>query len=297
MTAIVERISRPVIETLRLAGADGLSLAADAAGPLGGRPVVLMHGGGQTRHAWRRAVLELAAGGWRALSLDARGHGDSAWPSDGDYGMDRLCEDLRAVVRTLDRKPVLVGASMGGNTALLAESQTPGLAHALVLVDVVPRIEAAGVQRIVDFMTAQPEGFANLDEAADAVAAYNPSRPRPRDAQGLAKNLRQGEDGRWRWHWDPRFMAADASLREARIQEIREQLAHAASRVRVPTLLVRGTQSDVVSAEGVEALRTQMPHLETTDVPDAGHMVAGDRNDPFNLAMLDFLRRHARPER
>ena len=154
MVVTIEGNTRPEIETLRLAGADGLSLAADAAGPLGGRPVVLMHGGGQTRHAWRRALLELAAGGWRALSLDARGHGDSAWPSDGDYGMDRLCDDLRAVVRTLDRKPVLVGASMGGNTALLAESQTPGLAHALVLVDVVPRIEAAGVQRIVDFMTA-----------------------------------------------------------------------------------------------------------------------------------------------
>lgn len=296
MAAATERFTTPEIETLRFAGAGGLTLFADAAGPVNGRPVLLMHGGGQTRHAWRRALRELAAGGWRAISLDARGHGDSAWPADGDYGMDSLCDDLRAVVRTLDRAPVLVGASMGGNTALLAESQTPGLAHALVLVDVVPRIEAAGVQRIVDFMTAQPEGFTSLDQAADAVAAYNPSRPRPRDAQGLTKNLRQGPDGRWRWHWDPRFMAADASEREARIQEVRDRMAHAASRVRVPTLLVRGTQSDVVSAEGVEALRTQMPHLETADVPDAGHMVAGDRNDPFNVAMLDFLRRYAQPD-
>ncbi|MDB5869926.1 MAG: hypothetical protein JWP96_2258 [Polaromonas sp.] len=286
----------PAVERIEFAGAGGLRLAADAAGPVDGLPVLLLHGGGQTRHSWRRALQTLGAQGWRAIALDARGHGDSGWAPDGDYGVDRMCDDLRAVVRTLHAKPMLVGASMGGNTALVAASEMPGLARALVLVDVVPQLESEGIRRIIDFMTARPDGFATPGEAADAVAAYNPSRPRPRDLQGLMKNLRQRSDGRWRWHWDPRFMIADAPQRQAHIRSIHERMAAAAARVQAPVMLVRGAQSDVVSAEGVEALRVLMPQLETAEVQDAGHMVAGDSNDHFNTAILGFLRRHAQPE-
>ncbi len=280
-------------ETLEFCSADGLRLVADAAGPTDGPPVVLMHGGGQTRNAWGRALQVLGSQGWRAIALDARGHGESDWASDGDYGMDRMRDDLCTVVKTLRAPPVLVGASMGGNTALVAEADAPGLARALVLVDVVPQLETEGVQRIIDFMTARPDGFASLEEAADAVAAYTPERPRPRDPQGLAKNLRRAPDGRWHWHWDPRFMLIDAVQRNARIEAIKLRMAAAARRVRVPALLVRGTHSDVVSAGGAAALQALMPQLETADVAGAGHMVAGDRNDHFSAAMLGFLRRHA----
>ena len=290
---MVER--RRAVERIEFLGTGGLALAADAAGPADGPPVLLLHGGGQTRHAWRHALQELAALGWRAIALDARGHGDSAWAADADYGLDRLGDDLRAVVCTLPARPVIVGASMGGHTALIAEGDTPGLARALVLVDVVPQLEGVGVQRIVEFMTARPDGFASLDEAADAVAAYNPARPRPNDPQGLAKNLRQGSDGRWRWHWDPRFMEPEAPRRAQRLQEIRSRMADAARHVRVPTLLLRGAHSDVVSAAGVEALRALLPQLESQDVDAAGHMVAGDRNDHFIAALLGFLQRLEAP--
>lgn len=283
------------VEQLRFVADGGLRLVADAAGPADAPPVLLLHGGGQTRHAWRSALHALSAQGWRAIAIDARGHGDSDWAPDGDYDTGRMCDDLRCVIGTLHTKPVLVGASMGGNVALVTEGEAPGTAHALVLVDVVPQIESEGVRRIIDFMTARPDGFADLEEAADAVAAYNPTRPRPRDPQGLAKNLRQGSDGRWRWHWDPRFMQAKSAQRDARIAEIRIRMSTAAANVRIPTLLVRGAQSDVVSAAGVEALRALMPQMEAADVQNAGHMVAGDRNDPFNLAVVSFLRRHAPP--
>ena len=288
-------MNKATVQTIDLPGAAGLTLRADVAGPLDGQPVVLMHGGGQTRHAWRRAVLALAAEGWRALAFDARGHGDSGWAADGDYGVDAMCADLRAVAATLAQPPVLVGASMGGITALVATAETPGLARAVVLVDVVPNLELEGVQRIIDFMSARPDGFASLDEAAEAVAAYNPGRPRPPDPQGLAKNLRHGADGRWRWHWDPRFMAADAGEQALRIRAIHDRVVAAAPQVRVPTMLVRGADSDVVSSAGALALGTQIPQLETVDVAGAGHMVAGDRNDAFNAAMLDFIRRRAPP--
>lgn len=272
-----------------------MRLVADAAGPVDGPPVLLLHGGGQTRHSWRRALLELAVQGWHAIALDARGHGDSAWAPGGAYGVDELTADLRAVVATLAQAPAVVGASMGGHTALIAEGETPGLLRALVLVDVVPRLEPEGLQRIFEFMTGYPQGFASLDEAANAVAAYNPERPRPANTKGLEKNLRLGPDGRWRWHWDPSFMVTQPEARAAKLHDIRSRMATAASRVQVPTLLLRGAHSDVVSAEGVQALREQMPHLETTEVQGAGHMVAGDRNDHFNQSMMAFLRRHTGP--
>jgi pimeloyl-ACP methyl ester carboxylesterase len=283
----------PEIERIEFQGAGGLPLVADTAGPRNADPVILLHGGGQTRFAWRRALEDVAEHGWRAIALDTRGHGDSAWSADGFYSVDSLCGDLDAVISTLGAKPVLVGASLGGNVAMITEGETPGTARALVLVDVAPRVESAGIQRIIDFMTSRPDGFATLDEAADAVAAYNPSRPRPSDSQGLAKNLRLGEDGRWRWHWDPCFMQTDATHRVARVAELRERMEAAVSFVQIPTLLIRGAQSDVVSPDGVKALQAQIPHLETTDVSGAGHMVAGDRNDHFNTALLGFLDRLA----
>lgn len=278
-------MSEARLHAVTLPGAGGMRLCADIAGPADGQPVVLMHGGGQTRHAWRRAVLALAAEGWRAIALDARGHGDSAWAADGDYGVDAMCADLRAVAATLARPPVLVGASMGGITALVAAADAPGLARAVVLVDVVPRLEFEGVRRIIDFMTARPDGYASLDEAAEAVAAYNPGRQRSPDTQGLAKNLRQGADGRWRWHWDPRLV--DELARDS--AQHQDAIADAARRVQCPVLLISGGRSDLVSERTVEEFKTLVPHARHVHLPQATHMVAGDDNDAFTATVLEYL--------
>lgn len=280
----------PEITTTRLPGIGGLELAVDIAGPESGSPVVLLHGGGQTRHAWGRAFRRLADAGYRVLSYDARGHGDSAWHPDGDYGTDALVGDLRAVIDTLRAPPALVGASMGGITSLAAIGEAEqAIAHALVLVDVAPHIERAGVARIRAFMTGHPEGFANLDEAADAVAAYNPSRPRPKDPSGLMKNLREGDDGRLYWHWDPKIISERFDEHAAYLETFEARMTAAARNIRVPTLLVRGGASDVVSPEGARKLRELIPHARIEDIAAAGHMVAGDRNDVFNDVILDFL--------
>ena len=266
---------------------DGLSLVGDlwrAARPRG--TVVLLHGGGQTRHSWHRTGQRLGAAGWTVLSMDARGHGESGWAPDRDYSMEALVADLRAVLASLDHRPVLVGASMGGSTALVAQGTDPELALGLVLVDIVPRIEPAGVARIAAFMSARPDGFASLDEVAETIRAYNPHRRRPPTEQGLRKNVRQGTDGRWYWHWDPAFLLrGDEPARSER----RERMAAAAQAIRVPTLLVRGKQSDVVSDEGVAELRSLIPHAQLADVREAGHMVAGDDNDVFTEKLVDFL--------
>jgi pimeloyl-ACP methyl ester carboxylesterase len=143
------------------------------------------------------------------------------------------------------------------------------------------------VQRIVAFMKHRPEGFGSLEEAADSIAAYRQHRARPSDLAGLAKNLRRGEDGRWRWHWDPRFLSEE---RRARTSLTPDRLLGAARGLRVPTLLVRGRISDVVSPEGAAEFQAAVPHARYADVSGAGHMVAGDRNDLFTDAVLEFLR-------
>ena len=247
--------------------------------------VLLLHGGAQTRHSWSRSGERFAAAGWTTYALDARGHGDSDWDAGGDYGIDALVADLVGVVDQVGATPVLVGASMGGITSIVAAGEHPGLASHLVLVDIATRTEPAGVERILAFMRSAPDGFASLDEVADAIAAYNPHRPRPDRLDGLRKNVRQGADGRWRWHWDPAFLRVGDEPR----REVREaRLDAAASAVTVPTMLVRGKASDVVSAEGAEHLRSLIPHAVIREAR-AGHMVAGDDNDVFVTEVVAFL--------
>lgn len=270
--------------------AGGLRLSGERwAGGGGERPtVVLLHGGGQTRHSWGRTAARLATAGLTAVALDARGHGDSEWDRDRDYSLDAFAADLVTYLETLAGPAVLVGASLGGITALIVAGERPELVAGLVLVDVVIEIEPRGVDRIRDFMTANPDGFATLDEVADAIAAYNPLRKRPTKLDGLRKNVRQGADGRWRWHWDPAFMRIGD---EPQRQIEPPRLERAAANVEAPTLIVRGAHSDVVSDAGLADMLRRIPGAEVADVAAAGHMVAGDDNDVFASALEGFLER------
>jgi non-heme chloroperoxidase len=279
--------SLPVLRGAAIAGSRGVSLAADVAGAASQDSVILLHGGGQTRHSWGKAAADLAAGGYHVISLDLRGHGDSDWAPDADYSLEAFVDDLHAVIATLDRAPVIIGASLGGATALVTVGEAaPGLARALVLVDVVPRMSTAGVEQIRTFMQGNMSGFDSVEEVAEAVARYLPNRPRPSSTDGLRKNLRKGQDGRLYWHWDPAFQVGDQRI----VSSVMTQRMEAAARkVGIPTLLVRGKQSDVVSHEGASQLLALMPHARCVDVEGAGHMVAGDRNDIFNGAILTFL--------
>jgi pimeloyl-ACP methyl ester carboxylesterase len=190
--------------------------------------------------------------------------------------------------------PAVVGASLGGMAALLANN--PGGADkrqhfsALVLVDITPRVDVDGVAKIQGFMRARArEGFGSIAEAADAVAAYLPHRPRPRSHEGLKKNLRLHPDGRWRWHWDPRFIEGNRRI-GAGSEEIEAALVAAAKAVTIPALLVRGASSELVQEEHAKDFLELVPHAQYVDVTGARHMVAGDRNDQFAKAIERFLR-------
>ncbi|MFC5697460.1 alpha/beta fold hydrolase [Pseudomonas sp. GCM10022186] len=279
--------SIPALRGTSLAGSRGVSLAADVAGGAGQDSVILLHGGGQTRHSWGKAAADLAGAGYHVISLDLRGHGDSDWAPDADYTLEAFVGDLHAVIATLDSPPVIIGASLGGATALVTVGEAEaGLVRALVLVDVVPRMSSVGVEQIRNFMQGNMDGFASVEEAAEAVARYLPNRPRPSSSEGLLKNLREGRDGRLYWHWDPAFQVGERRIDSSMMTR---RMEAAARQVQVPTLLVRGKQSDVVSHEGASQLLELIPHARCVDVEGAGHMVAGDRNDIFNSAILAFL--------
>ena len=254
----------------------------------------MFHGGGQTRHSWDRAANDLSAEGWTVVTVDSRGHGDSDWSGSGDYDYASLGDDVAAVIKQTTElpgiptdPPVLFGASMGGISILMAEAQHGPLAKALVLVDITPKVERSGVDRISAFMRGTPQGFASLEEVADAVAAYQPHRVRPKNIEGLRKNVRRGDNGRLYWHWDPAFRGIGPNLSD--LEEHRERVAEAASKIKVPTLLVRGAASDIVSNEGVKELLTLIPQARAVDVVDAGHMVAGDDNAVFLTEVAAFL--------
>lgn len=276
----------PRLHTQRIAVADHLSLAADVGGPENGLPVILLHGGGQTRYSWKQLAQVLIRHGCRITNIDLRGHGESDWAADADYGIDAFVRDLRAIIALQPQPPMLVGASLGGITSLLTvgESDAP-IACGLALVDIVPKFDQKGSDAIARFMLSNPDGFATLDEAAAAVSAYLPHRPKPPSNAGLMKNLRY-RNGRLYWHWDPRMFEVEQSQRP---DQVSGRMEAAARRIRIPTLLVRGGKSDLVSMEGVRHFLDLVPGASFVDVAGAAHMVAGDMNDVFSRAIVDFI--------
>ena len=273
-----------------LSGAGNISLATTAF-PTPSQlqtdsPVLFAHGFGQTRGAWLRTGMALAAEGYAGLSYDARGHGESDRnAADESYVGEQFTDDLIILAGEQAQPPILVGASMGGLFAMLAESRWPGLFRAMVLVDITPRWEQAGLQRILAFMTAFPDGFDSLDHAGDVIAAYQPQRRKRKSAEELRELLREGPDQRWRWHWDARLI--DDLVRDSARHQ--DDIANAARTLGCPVLLISGGRSDLVSADTVEEFQSLVPHARHVHLPQATHMLAGDDNDTFTRTVLEYL--------
>lgn len=266
----------------------GVDLVADTIGPADGLPILFLHGSGQTRQSWGKALTEAARRGYRAISLDLRGHGDSEWSPNGAYQLPIFVDDLRAVLPQIGRPPILVGASLGGLVGMFIAAEKPESLRGLILVDITAKVEMDGAQEVIDFMGSAVDGFATLDDAADAVSAYLPHRERPKSTAGLARNLRL-RDGRYYWHWDPAFMR----MGDDTDPTAPNQLEEAARRLTIPTLLLRGGRSRIVSEEGAREFLAMVPQAEYLDIAGADHMVAGDANDAFNEAVFAFVDKQA----
>lgn len=248
--------------------------------------VVLLHGGGQTRHSWRRTAERLAAAGWTVTSVDQRGHGESGRVAPDEYTIDGFVADVVAIAAAAPAPPIFVGASIGGIAALLAAAEHPNVASGLVLVDIALELESDGVDRVREFMLGGMSGFASLDEVAEAVAAYSPGRDRPPSHEGLRRNVRQAPDGRWYWHWDPNFLQV---AEERRTDAHLERLRAAAARLEMPVLAIFGSESEVVSGAAVADLLRRVRGSRAVEVPDVGHMLAGSDNDLFAGSLEGFF--------
>tara|TARA_Y100001949_G_C15920128_1_gene300842 strand:- start:42 stop:932 length:891 start_codon:yes stop_codon:yes gene_type:complete len=270
-------------------GHRGLKIAADVWGSDKESLVILLHGGGQTRHAWGETGKKLSEAGYHAVAIDLRGHGDSEWDSDGDYSISAYKQDLIYIIKEIGKPACLVGASLGGMTSLLlaGDKKNANLCSALVMVDMGIYPNPAGSDRIVSFMLSGKNGFKSLEDAAKSISNYLPHRQKPKDLKGLTKNLRLKKDGRFYWHWDPKFI--QRRLGSKGRKHLDSQL-EAAERVKVPTLLIRGALSDVVTMDDVKYFISVIPHAEFVEIKKATHMIAGDRNDIFAAEAIKFLK-------
>ncbi|MBA2077477.1 alpha/beta hydrolase [Rhodanobacter sp. PCA2] len=279
--------SPPSGRTEFVATGDGLRLAVETGGAPGVPALLFAHGFGQTRGAWNGAAATLAAQGCRCISFDARGHGESGHLAGGGYHMQQFIDDLLGLAQRQPAPPVLVGASMGGLLGLVTAGEArPAPFRALVLVDITPRWETRGVERILAFMQAHPDGFAGYAEAAERIAAYLPHRAGRKSEEQLRPLLREGVDGRLRWHWDPALLTGDLIAESERYQP---RLFAAARQVDVPVLLLSGERSDVVSHATVAEFLQLVPHARHVEVPGATHMLAGDANDAFTREIASFI--------
>ena len=265
----------------------GLNIEATALGKPSDPLVVLLHGGGQTRHAWGGTAKKLSEEGFYAVAIDLRGHGDSDWSEEGDYTIESHKDDLLSIIESVGKPASLIGASLGGMISLSAAGDDifKELCTSLIMVDIGIYPNEEGSNQILSFMDSGSKGFSSLEEASDAISSFLPHREKPTDLSGLNKNLRLKSDGRYYWHWDPRFIQSRSDNRS----EYRQRQKDYAESVQVPTLLIRGALSNVVTQEEVDDFLKTITHAEFIEIDKAAHMIAGDRNDIFANAAIDFL--------
>ncbi|MDB6061738.1 MAG: alpha/beta hydrolase [Verrucomicrobiaceae bacterium] len=267
----------------------GLSLRADAYGDEHAHPVIFLHGTAQSRRAWIAAAKKVAESGYRGITVDLRGHGDSEWSAAGDYDVEAFTRDVECLLAWARQPVTLVGASRGGQAAFIAASRFPQQVRLVVLADVVPRSERSGISHIYTFLNQSLDGFADVDEAADALAVLS-NQPRAQDASGLRKVMREGANGRWFWQWDPACARPEFMAPPAEILLMEE----AARQMRCPTVLVRGTHSDLVTLESVQQFKALLPDLMVVEAVGQGHMFTGDVNDTFATSLHDYLERFSK---
>ena len=271
-------------------GHQDIKIAADVWGSNNQELVILLHGGGQTRHAWGDTGKKLAEAGYHSVALDLRGHGDSEWHADGDYSIRAYKDDLVSIINEIGKPARLVGASLGGMASLLlaGDEINSDLCTALIMVDIGIYPDPVGSDRIVSFMLSGEGGFNSLEDVAKSISDYLPHRKKPKDLEGLKKNLRLKDNGRYYWHWDPRFIRRRPGSQD-REGHFDLQLK-AAEKVTIPTLLIRGALSDVVTMEDVDYFLSMISHAKFVEIEKAAHMIAGDRNDIFAEEAIKFLK-------
>lgn len=250
-------------------------------------PTVLMvHGFGVSGHMFDE-FAERMQDRYHLIALDQRGHGDSEWSNDGDYSREAFVADIEGLVAELNLdRIVLMGHSMGGLNAVSYTVKNAGRVRALILVDVGPESAKEGVDNIVRF-TRGPDEL-EFEEFVEMAHRFNPRRTLDNIRERMRHRLKQTETGKWTWKFDKRFREDREGLRVG--SELSNDDTWQLFRgIRVPTLLVRGAESDVLTPEVAERVVAEMPRARLSIVPRAGHSVPGDNPDDFTAAVRTFV--------
>ncbi len=253
-------------------------------GPADAPPVVLLHGITGHARVWDHLAARLVPGR-RVLALDQRGHGDSDPAPDDDYRVGTMADDVAAFVGSL-RLPrfALVGHSMGGRIAIKYAADHAARLERLVIVDIGPDINLAGLQRVRDMMAKSPERIESEDWAVEYIRRANPLQ----DVDMLRERVRHGlkrlPDGELTWKY---AKGLRDMMREGRRDAV--DLWEPLPRIPCPTLVVRGAESDILSAEVAKKMAERLPDGRVVEIAGAGHTVPADRPEEFVRTIREFL--------
>jgi pimeloyl-ACP methyl ester carboxylesterase len=245
-------------------------------------PVVFLHGFTGHARTWDHAARSMADR-LHVVALDQRGHGDTKWA--GVYGSRAMVDDVNGFVDALGLERFsLVGASMGGINAYCFAGEHPERVERLAIVDIGPEVHRPGIERIMQNAGTATE-FATIDDAYDKVRGENPLADEAMLRHRLEHNLRMVDGGHIAWKWDP----AMRDFTRPREEITRDEQWRRWRAVRCPTLLLRGSESDLLSVETARRMLDEQPLARLVTIDNASHTVTMDRPVEHDAAIREFL--------
>jgi pimeloyl-ACP methyl ester carboxylesterase len=257
--------------------------------------LIMLHGYAETCEAWSDTAQDLARE-FRVIALDQRGHGLSARAADRDYSRATQVEDLEAVIEGLGLRSVtLVGHAMGGANAICYAAEHPEMVTALVVVETAPEVLRSGIETIRRLM-ASGDSFESLEDAVDAIREFFPYATTEQLERRARASLTANDDGVFTWDFDP--VLRDATARPPDPDPGQRRLSDlwdSADRVQCPTMIVRGSETDMLTPEAIQRLHRRIGGSRVSLIEDAGHPVPTDQPAALSLNIREFLQSIASP--
>jgi pimeloyl-ACP methyl ester carboxylesterase len=265
---------------------DGLRLFARDYVPPFTSPLSVLCMPGLTRNAADFSLLAAhLAQRYRVLAADQRGRGESAWDLNSEnYQPARYVQDMRTLLAPLEGPVALIGTSLGGLMAMLMAAMEPGRYAGLVLNDIGPAIDPAGLARIRGYVGRQRDPVDWPDAIAQTRQIHGDVFPdfTAGEWETFTRNVFREQDGRPVPAYDP---AIAGPANEAPPAGGDDALWPLFAGLTVPLLLIRGAHSDILAPATVSRMREMQPDMIVVEVPARGH--APTLDEPFVRSAID----------